>query len=501
MIKEKLGYIPKDQRKKIILISDDIRSQSGVGHIGREIIIKTSHHFNWVNIAGSVKHPEAGKKLDISQSTNEENDIDDSSVIMYPIDGYGTQDFIQKIIKLEKPDAILLITDPRYFTWLFAIENEIRNQIPIAYLNIWDNYPTPLFNLPYYESSDMLLSISKQTKLINKLVLEHGDVPYIDLDSLEQFVNVKSNKNPRILKQISHGLNTKYFFPIDENHEKYKDLQNFKKSLFNGKEYEFVLFFNSRNIRRKQIPDTLLAYKIFIDNYYGVDPKKCAFVLHTELVSEHGTDLGAVKELLLDSEKYNVIITNKIFSVTDMNLLYNSVDAQILLSSNEGWGLSLTEALLCGKPIIANVTGGMQDQMRFSDKNGKWFIPSKSLPSNHTGALQNHGIWAFPVFPSNRSIQGSPATPYIWDDRCNPADAALKINQLYTMTKEERKEIGLKGHEWATGEEAGFTSIHQAEKIIEAFEFLFKTWIPREKFELINTNTIKNKNLNHDLLY
>jgi hypothetical protein len=38
----------------------------------------------------------------------------------------------------------MLITDPRYFIWLFAMENEIRKHIPITYLNIWDDYPAPL---------------------------------------------------------------------------------------------------------------------------------------------------------------------------------------------------------------------------------------------------------------------------------------------------------------------------------------------------------------------
>jgi hypothetical protein len=33
----------------------------------------------------------------------------------------------------------------------------------------------------------------------------------------------------------------------------------------------------------------------------------------------------------------------------------------------------LTEAILVGNPIIANVTGGMQDQMRFEDEEGNWF--------------------------------------------------------------------------------------------------------------------------------
>jgi hypothetical protein len=156
---------------------------------------------------------------------------------------------------------------------------------------------------------------------------------------------------------------------------------------------------------------------------------------------------------------------------------------------------------LCGKPIIANVTGGMQDQMRFEDKEGNWFIPSKELPSNHTGIIQKHGIWAFPVFPSNRSIQGSPATPYIWDDRCNPTDAAIRIHQLWAMTNEERQTIGLEGHKWAVGEEAGFTSYHQASKIIESFNYLFSNWVKREPYEVLNTNDIKEKVINHNLLY
>ena len=31
-------------------------------------------------------------------------------------------------------------------------------------------------------------------------------------------------------------------------------------------DYEFVVFFNSRNIRRKQIPDTMLAFRYFLDS-------------------------------------------------------------------------------------------------------------------------------------------------------------------------------------------------------------------------------------------
>jgi len=184
-----------------------------------------------------------------------------------------------------------------------------------------------------------------------------------------------------------------------------------------------------------------------------------------------------------------------------MNYLYNIADAQILLTSNEGWGLSLTEAMLAGTPIIANVTGGMQDQMRFEDENGEWFTPSAEVPSNNTGKYKTHGKWAFPVFPTNRSIVGSPQTPYIWDDRCRPEDAAEQIMNLYNMSKEERQECGLAGLEWASGEEAGFTSYHQAERVISSIDELLSTWVPRENFEFINANEYKPSSLNHKLLY
>ncbi len=39
-------YIPKDKRKKIVLICDDIRVHSGVATVAREIVTHTCHHFN-----------------------------------------------------------------------------------------------------------------------------------------------------------------------------------------------------------------------------------------------------------------------------------------------------------------------------------------------------------------------------------------------------------------------------------------------------------------------
>jgi glycosyltransferase involved in cell wall biosynthesis len=473
-------HIPKEQRKKILLICDDIRVHSGVATVAKEIVMGTAHHFNWVNLAGAIKHPEKGKRLDLSDSINKELNITDSYVHCIPTDGYGDPTILRDILRHEKPDAVMLFTDPRYFDWVFRMENEIRQQCPITYLNIWDDYPAPMFNRPFYESCDLLMGISKQTVNINKLVLEES---------------VKT----KVLRYIPHGLNTKKFHPVESTDTK---LIEFKKNILKGRKSDFTLFFNSRNIRRKQIPDALLAFRVFLDELPKEKAEKCHFILHTEPRSEHGTDLEAVVEYTFGKDyKDNVIFSTTKYPQDQLNLLYNTADAQILLTSNEGWGLTLTESLLVGNPIIANVTGGMQDQMRFEDENGDWINFSADFPSNHRGTYKKHGEWAFPVYPTSRSAQGSIPTPYIFDDRCRFEDAAKQIRAIYDLDPAERKAKGLKGMEWALSDEAGFTTEHQAERVIEAFNTLFDTWKGRETFDITNATEFTGRHLNHKLIY
>jgi glycosyltransferase involved in cell wall biosynthesis len=473
-------YLPQNERKKILLICDDIRVHSGVATVARELVLNTAQHFNWVNIAGAIQHPESGKRFDLSADTNTNTGLTDTSVFLYPVDGYGNPDLIRQLIAMEKPDAIMLITDPRYFEWLFMIENEIRKTMPIIYLNIWDDYPAPLYNKAFYESCDALLAISKQTKLINELVL--GE---------------KAKK--KVIEYVPHGLNQEMYYPIEKEDE-LKELEQFKSNLFGGKEKDFVVFFNSRNIRRKQIPDTMLAFKIFLDTLPKEKADKCAMIMHTEIISDHGTDLEAVRKVLFPNYPEAIYFSTNKLDNKQLNQLYNIADAQILLTSNEGWGLSLTEAILAGTVIIANVTGGMQDQMRFEDEYGNWFNPTPKLPSNHTGRLRNHGSWAFPVYPTNRSLQGSPKTPYIWDDRCNAEDAAARISEVYALDRTMRKELGKTGRYWAVNE-AGFTSEAMGERAINAIDQLFNTWTPREKYELINVNDVKEDTIDHEFVY
>jgi glycosyltransferase involved in cell wall biosynthesis len=475
----KEGYVKPNDRKKILLLTDDIRVHSGVAQVGREIVVNTCHRYNWVQMAGSVKHPEAGKTTNLNADCGKENGIDDASVTLYPVHGYGDPDILKRVIEIEKPDALFLITDPRYFQWVFQMEEEIRSNIPIAYLNIWDDMPAPQYNEEFYDSCDALFGISKQTVAINKIVL--GD-----------------KADNKIIKYVPHGLDEKKYFPLKSETKEYKE---FKNRYTRGKEKDFILLFNSRNIRRKSIPDALAAWKLFTDDLTPEQKDKALFILHTEPVSDHGTDLPAVIEYLMGPDDTSVIISQEKIPYQQMNYLYNMADAVILLSAAEGWGLALTESLLTGTPFIANVTGGMQDQMRFVDDKGNWYTNSKEIPSNQNKTFTEHGEWVLPVYPKALGMVGSPITPYIWDSRCDFKDAYQNLKEMYAMSSKERKRRGDEGRKWAMGDEAGFTASKMANKFSDGMDELFSTWKPREKFVFLKDDDFKPRQLNHKLVY
>jgi glycosyltransferase involved in cell wall biosynthesis len=477
------GYIPKDQRKKILFMCDDIRMTSGISTMAREIVIGTSHRFNWINVGGAIQHPDAGKRLDISQDTNNIMGITDASVFIYPINGYGTQELVRQLIEVEKPDAIMFFTDPRYWIWLFQMESEIRKKIPMIYLNIWDDLPAPLYNKPYYESCDTLMAISKQTHNINTLVL--------------------GNKiEDKILKYVPHGINHKIYFPINEfMKEEYANVQKKREQLFGKDQPEFVVFYNARNIRRKSTSDLILAYSEFCNKIGKEKAKKCVLLLHTQTADENGTDLSVVRDLFCDPEYQKVVIHDSRVASNEINWLYNIADVTALISSNEGWGLSLTESMMAGKMIIANVTGGMQDQMRFEDEDGNWIDFNENFCSNHFGTYKKHGEWAVPVFPTNMSIVGSIPTPYIFDDRCDFRDVAKAIEEVYNLDSDERVRKGNAGREWALSEEAKMSAEKMCENVVECIDNTLETFTPRKSFELIKINKLPRQKIVHKLTY
>ena len=95
-------------KKKILLLSDDLRMSSGVGTMSREFVKGTLQHFDWVQIGGAIKHPDEGQVFDLSRDVEKDiPGLKDAYLKIYPTSGYGNPDMLREIMSIEKPDAIL----------------------------------------------------------------------------------------------------------------------------------------------------------------------------------------------------------------------------------------------------------------------------------------------------------------------------------------------------------------------------------------------------------
>lgn len=448
-------------KKRILLLSDDLRTTSGVATMSKEIVLGTIDKYDWIQLGGAVNHPQLGSVMDVSEDIRNKTGIKDAFLRIYPCNGYGDINTIRKLIKTEKIDAIFHFTDPHYWKWLYEHENEIRTMVPLLYYHVWDNIPDPLYNRDYYESCDWIGCISKQT---------YGIVNRVGkLDNGKTWSQLKDWQ----VSYVPHGINTDVFKPLNE-------IDNDIQTLIHGdKNYDFVLFYNNRNIRRKQPSDVIYSFRKFCDMLPKEESDKCLLLMHTTAVDQNGTDLPAVIDVMC--KDYDVKITNTKLEQVKLNQLYNSVDCTINISNNEGFGLTTLESLMSGTPIIVNVTGGLQDQCGFNFTEDDYV----SLMTLHDkqkwcGNLE-HGEWVSPIWSSSQNMNGSPTTPYIFEDRVNLDDVSESIYKMYKKGKEERKRIGLLGHEFA---KQNFSSKIMCEKIIEGFETTFNNWKPKQKFNL-----------------
>ena len=457
-------------KKKILLLSDDLRMSSGIGTMSKEFVLGTVQHYDWVQIGGAIKHPESGKVVDMNESVRNATGVEDANLKIYPVDGYGSPDLLRQLISGEKPDAIMHYTDPRFWGWLYEMEHEIRREMPIFYYNIWDDLPAPQYNEFFYESSDLIMNISKQTVAMVKEVAKKK--PRTDWDCT----------------YIPHGINEKWFYPISVFDDEYKQVESMKKQLTDD-DVEFVMFYNNRNIRRKMTGDVVLAFKTFCDMLPKEKADKCALLMHTQPIDENGTHLpNLVKALCPDTKVY---FSHRKLEPNQLNHLYNLADVTINIASNEGFGLGTCESMMSGTPIIVNVTGGLQDQCGFK-LNGKYLTAGdyddiKSLHDDRKWANNPEltwGEWVKPVWPSNRALVGSIPTPYIFDDRCRFDDAAQAMKEWYDMESDKRNACGMKGHEFVNDDEIMMSSKAMCQNFMNHMDTAFEKFKPRKPFSI-----------------
>lgn len=461
----KSEYLPKDQRKTILLLSDDLRFPSGVGVMSREIVLHTAHRYNWVQVGASMQHPEMGKIVDASESLSGDAGIPDASLIIYPYTGYGDPALIRHIMATEKPDAIMHFTDPRFWIWLYQMEHEIREHVPLMFYHVWDDLPFPKYNEAFYRSCDWIAGISKQTYNIVRQVWKK-DAP-ADWQ----------------VSYIPHGVPETQFYRYTEQAD-IDRLAEVRKNVFGGADVKFTVLYNNRNIRRKMTGDVILAYQKFLRSLPEEDREGCRLLLHTQPVDENGTDLIALINDVAPDIK--VVFSAERVDTKTMNDLYNISDVVINLASNEGFGIGTLEAMMTETMIVANVTGGLQDQMGFVDGEGNYLDPdvhyNADWGSNHDGKYTQHGEWVIPCYPVQRALIGSPPTPYIFDDRCSWDDAADALSTIYHLTPEERNRRGALGREYALT--IGMNSAAMGEAFIKGIDTVLANWKPTKRFGL-----------------
>jgi glycosyltransferase involved in cell wall biosynthesis len=368
-------------KKKILVLSDHPFSPSGVGTQTKyfiEAMLKTGK-YSFICLGGAIKHNDY-------RPVKTEQWGDD--LIILPVDGYGTQQQIRDIIHAHKFDALWFMTDPRFWTWLWAIEHEIRPNVPMLYFHVWDNYPYPKFNKPYYLSNDMIVTMSKVSSDIVKTVTPEVDELYIPL-----------------------CVDTDIFKPLPES--EWVHLKPKNKTLF---------FWNNRNARRKMSGTIVWWFKEFLDR---VGHDKAVLIMHTDPKDPHGQDLEAVaKECGLTRDNFGLSI-NKV-PPQELAKFYNAADCILNISDAEGVGMGTIESMACETPIIVNMTGGLQEQV--IDEDGK--------------------MCGIGIEPASKSVIGSQEVPYIYEDRVSKEDFINALIKMHSMTREERKEMGKNGREY-----------------------------------------------------
>jgi glycosyltransferase involved in cell wall biosynthesis len=372
-----------DKKIKIFTLSDHPLTPSGVGTQTRYIIegMLRTGKYQFISFGGLIKHQ------DYRPIKTEE--FGDDWVIV-PTDGYGTQEAVRAMLWSEKPDIVWFMTDPRFWGWLWQIEEEIRYNVPMIYYHVWDNYPYPTFNKQYYNSNDFIATISKVTD------------------------DIVANVSPNVERQyVPHAVNLDIFKPLEN-----KLVNQLREDNFKDDKDKFIVFWNNRNARRKMGATLILWFKDFLDR---VGHDKATLLMHTNPRDQAGSNLEAlIEDIGLNDGQ--VLFSREKLHPENLAAMYNMVDCTINISDAEGFGLGTLESLSCGTPIIVNMTGGLKEQITDGD--------------------QCFGIG---LEPASKTVVGSQEVPFIYEDRLSKNQVVDALVEMFNKTPKQRKELGLKG--------------------------------------------------------
>ena len=373
-------------KKKVLVLSDHPLSPSGVGTQTKymiEALLKTGR-YQFVCLGGAVKHHDY---------TPQKVDPWGDDWRIFPVDGYGNHEIIRSVLQKERPDVLWFMTDPRFYGWLWEIENEVRANIPMVYYHVWDNFPPPHFNADFYNSNDLVACISKVTHQIVQKVSPDVESCY-----------------------LPHAVNENFFHPAKTEEEKAAAL-NLRERVTQGKQKK-IFFWNNRNARRKQSGTLIWWFKEWLDK---VGHDKATLLMHTDAKDPHGQDLPHIIEHLGLNDGQVLLSTSKV-NAQELASLYRMSDWTINISDAEGFGLATLESLSCGTPIIVNMTGGLQEQVT-DGKN--WF--------------------GFGIEPSSKTVIGSLQVPYIYEDRISQRDFERTLTKALKIPTKKYRQMASQG--------------------------------------------------------
>ena len=304
-----------EKKIKVLTLGDMPLSTSGVAHQTRLMIeaLLESKKFKVISLGGAIKHREY-KPI--------KTDRFGDDWVLFPVDNFGNKDLIRSFIRNEQPDILWFMTDPRFYDWLWAFEDEIRPLMPMVYYHVWDNHPYPTFNKGWYISNDVIVTISKVTDDIVKNVAPTVERHY-----------------------LPHTVDTNTYKKLPD-----KEIKELRKDNFpDWKEDKFVFFWNNRNARRK-LPSSILWWSKEWRDEVGHD--KACMVMHTDPFDDNGPNLDAIMQELKLKEGQLFFSRDKV-DQHHLAAMYNMADCTINISDAEGFGLSTLESLSC-KAVIGS---------------------------------------------------------------------------------------------------------------------------------------------------
>ena len=402
------------ERKTLLWLSDHPLIPSGVGIQARYVIeslVKTGE-YRVVCLGGAIKHPDYSPKVVSPDQFGEGN------WVIHPVDGHGNKEQLRHFLREERPAAIVLFTDPRFFYWVWEMEDEVRSVCPIVYWHVWDNDPIPDFNRPIYEGTDHVIALSLKT---------YGILQGLDHPK-ERF------------SYVPHAEPADVFRPLSDEEIRAARIKHYGPYA----DREFIVMWNNRNARRKMTGDVMESFSRFANK---VGRERCALLMHTAPGDPEGQDVHALsKQLGLEDV---LLLSEGRVPADQLNVMYNCADCVLNISSNEGFGLGTLEAIYAGVPIVVNMTGGLQFQIGDWWCDQKDFSDQEFLTSLARNRRNSHRWWGVPVFPATRNLVGSQQVPYIYDDRVNTRQVADALEKVLRMGRKTRRKLGLEARAWA----------------------------------------------------